>query len=177
MGFGGSFGCCFVSGSSCWLQQCCFVMILAGDGGSDGFGVGLEEVGERLGWRCLELGAAGCMRLKPARWWWHEQREEEENEWRFWVVSSGVCWPEKGGAMDHDQQLLACHSRHQKPVIDMEEIDQSADSATFMRTSRSDVDYSRIKVDLLYKKGTKKQTEESGLESVWTTDNICQFSD
>ncbi|KAH0669021.1 hypothetical protein KY289_023514 [Solanum tuberosum] len=40
MGFWGSFGCCFVSGSSCWLQQCCFVMILAGDGGSDGFGVG-----------------------------------------------------------------------------------------------------------------------------------------
>ncbi|KAH0632893.1 hypothetical protein KY284_035679 [Solanum tuberosum] len=40
MGFGRSFGCCFVSGSSCWLQQCCFVMILAGDGGSDGFGVG-----------------------------------------------------------------------------------------------------------------------------------------
>ena len=40
MGFWGSFGCCFVSGSSCWLQQCCFVMILVGDGGSDGFGVG-----------------------------------------------------------------------------------------------------------------------------------------
>ncbi|KAH0711636.1 hypothetical protein KY289_007595 [Solanum tuberosum] len=37
MGFGGSFGCCFVSGSSCSLQQCCFVMILVRDGGSDGF--------------------------------------------------------------------------------------------------------------------------------------------
>ncbi|KAG5573002.1 hypothetical protein H5410_062768 [Solanum commersonii] len=40
MGFEGSFGCCFVFGSSCWLQQCCFVMILARDGGFDGFGVG-----------------------------------------------------------------------------------------------------------------------------------------
>ncbi|KAH0745890.1 hypothetical protein KY285_007547 [Solanum tuberosum] len=107
MGFWASFGCCFVSGLSCWLQQCCFVIILTGNGGSDGFGVvylvglasshsfhglcsSLEEEGERLGWRCLELGVAGCLRLKPARWWWRERREEEENEWRFWVVSSGV---------------------------------------------------------------------------------------
>ncbi|KAH0632905.1 hypothetical protein KY284_035691 [Solanum tuberosum] len=53
-------------------------LVLAGDGGSDGFGKlearslhglcsGVEEEGERLGWRCLELGAAGCLRLKPAR--------------------------------------------------------------------------------------------------------------
>ncbi|KAG5572698.1 hypothetical protein H5410_062464 [Solanum commersonii] len=40
MEFWRSFGCCFVSGLSCWLQQCCIVMILAEDGGSDGFGVG-----------------------------------------------------------------------------------------------------------------------------------------
>ncbi|KAG5595669.1 hypothetical protein H5410_036901 [Solanum commersonii] len=38
--FEGSFGCCFVSGSSCWLQQCCLVMILAKNGESDGFGIG-----------------------------------------------------------------------------------------------------------------------------------------
>lgn len=59
----------------------------------------------------------------------------------------------------------------------MEEIDQSADSATFMRTSRSDLDYSRIKVHFLYKKETKKQTKESWLEIVWTTNDICQFPD
>ncbi|KAG5608470.1 hypothetical protein H5410_019751 [Solanum commersonii] len=52
---------------------------------------GVEEEGERLGWRCLELGAAGYLRLKPAHWWWRERREEAENERRFWVVSSGIC--------------------------------------------------------------------------------------
>ncbi|KAG5582647.1 hypothetical protein H5410_053274 [Solanum commersonii] len=96
--------------------------------GSDGFGVGVfggfselealslhglcsgvEEEGERLGWSCLELGAAGCLRLKPARWWWREWREEDENEWRFWVVSSGVCWPEKGGVMDVIVHLFGGH--------------------------------------------------------------------
>ncbi|KAG5570540.1 hypothetical protein H5410_060306 [Solanum commersonii] len=96
--------------------------------GSDGFGVGVfggfselealslhglcsgvEEEGERLGWSCLELGAACCLRLKPARWWWREWREEDENEWRFWVVSSGVCWPEKGGVMDVIVHLFGGH--------------------------------------------------------------------
>ncbi|KAG5577729.1 hypothetical protein H5410_057863 [Solanum commersonii] len=72
-------------------------------------GAGVEEEGERLGWRCLELGAAGCLKLKPACWWWRERREEEENEWMFWVVSSGVCWPEKGGVMDEFVHLFGGH--------------------------------------------------------------------
>ncbi|KAH0714731.1 hypothetical protein KY284_007636 [Solanum tuberosum] len=85
MGLWGSFSCCFVSGSSCWLQQCYFVMILTGDGGSDGFGVrylvGLASsklvrfMGCAPVWRkkengwvggvwSLELGAAGLFEVK-----------------------------------------------------------------------------------------------------------------
>ncbi|KAG5597492.1 hypothetical protein H5410_038724 [Solanum commersonii] len=84
-------------------------MILVGVGRFDRFGVGVEEKGERLGWRCLELGAAGCLRLKSAGWWWRERREEEKNEGRFWVVSSGVCWLEKGGVMDVFVHLFRGH--------------------------------------------------------------------
>ncbi|KAG5628271.1 hypothetical protein H5410_013489 [Solanum commersonii] len=111
MGFEGSFGCCFVSGSSCWLQQCCFVMILAGDG---------------------RLGAAGCLRLKPARWWWSERRGEEENEWRFWVVSSGVFWPEKGARVESTCQLQSQLSISKKIFITLNVADIFVNFCNFL---------------------------------------------
>uniref|UniRef100_M0ZR28 Uncharacterized protein n=1 Tax=Solanum tuberosum TaxID=4113 RepID=M0ZR28_SOLTU len=67
MGFEGSFGCYFVSGSSCWLQQCCFVMILAGDGGFDGFGVGYL-VGLASSKLVRFMGCAPVWRKKENSW-------------------------------------------------------------------------------------------------------------
>ncbi|KAG5575668.1 hypothetical protein H5410_055802 [Solanum commersonii] len=112
------------------LMQCCLVIILTVDGGSNGFGVGylvslassklVRFMGCAPIWRkkendwvggvwSLELGVAGYLRLKPARWWWRERREEKENEWRFWVVSSGVCWAKMGGVMDVFVHLFGGH--------------------------------------------------------------------
>ncbi|KAH0678670.1 hypothetical protein KY284_019755 [Solanum tuberosum] len=102
MGFGGSFGCCFVSGSSCCNQQCCFVMILAGDGGSDGFGV----------WYLVGLASSKFVRFMGCAPVWRKKEngwvggtclgsfsggvlpEKEENERGFWVAGD---WPESGG--------------------------------------------------------------------------------
>ncbi|KAK6795766.1 hypothetical protein RDI58_009221 [Solanum bulbocastanum] len=67
MGFGGSFGCRFVSGLSCWLQQFCFVMILAGDGGSDGLGVGYL-VGLASSKLVRFMGCAPVWRKKENGW-------------------------------------------------------------------------------------------------------------
>ncbi|KAG5570112.1 hypothetical protein H5410_059878 [Solanum commersonii] len=55
------------SWETCWLQQCCFVMILAGDGGSDRFGVGYL-VGLASSKLVHFMGCAPVWRKKENSW-------------------------------------------------------------------------------------------------------------
>uniref|UniRef100_M0ZR84 Calmodulin binding protein n=1 Tax=Solanum tuberosum TaxID=4113 RepID=M0ZR84_SOLTU len=123
MGFGGSFGCCFVSDSSCWLQQCCFVVILAGDGGSDGFGVGYL-VGLASSKLLRFMGCAPVWRKKENCWVGGTclgsfgggvLPEKEENEREFWI-GKGSSKNEKAQKLAIKSWLEAIDPRHRYGV-------------------------------------------------------------